>query len=57
MNDAGGDETDSKDDCICPIDYESAGMILDDDMNAILCMPLPQGSFLTSIFDCCHSGS
>jgi hypothetical protein len=48
------------------VDYNSAGQIIDDDINQIMVRPLPQGSRylllfhlhrLTAIFDCCHSGS
>ncbi|OQS07095.1 hypothetical protein THRCLA_00892 [Thraustotheca clavata] len=55
--DQNGDEADGWDETICPLDYDTAGMISDDDMHAILCAPLPSGVKLTAIFDCCHSGS
>ncbi|OQR87666.1 metacaspase Pca1 [Achlya hypogyna] len=57
QDDKDGDEADGKDETICPVDYETAGMITDDEMHAILCAPLPAGVKLTAIFDCCHSGS
>ncbi|KAJ3044110.1 Ca(2+)-dependent cysteine protease [Rhizophlyctis rosea] len=57
QRDADGDEEDGTDETIVPVDYKTAGQITDDEMNAILVRPLPQGSRLTAIFDCCHSGS
>ncbi|KAI8866006.1 hypothetical protein GQ42DRAFT_165770 [Ramicandelaber brevisporus] len=54
---AGGDEADGQDEAIAPVDYETAGTIVDDEMNRILVQQLPQGARLTVIFDCCHSGS
>ncbi|KXN72136.1 peptidase C14 [Conidiobolus coronatus NRRL 28638] len=55
--DLDGDEDDGFDETICPVDYERAGMIVDDEMNDIMVKPLPQGCRLTAIFDCCHSGT
>ncbi|KAJ2822619.1 Ca(2+)-dependent cysteine protease, partial [Coemansia sp. 'formosensis'] len=52
-----GDEIDGHDETICPLDFESKGQIIDDDMNAIMVRPLPRGARLTAIFDCCHSAS
>ena len=39
-----GDEVDGSDETICPLDYKSAGQIVDDEMNAILVQQLPQGA-------------
>ncbi|KAJ2236177.1 Ca(2+)-dependent cysteine protease [Coemansia sp. RSA 1286] len=52
-----GDEIDGNDETICPVDFESRGQIIDDDMNAIMVRPLPRGARLTAIFDCCHSAT
>lgn len=52
-----GDEIDSMDETICPLDYEKAGMITDDDIRKIMVDPLPKGVTLYCIFDCCHSGT
>ncbi|KAJ2492253.1 Ca(2+)-dependent cysteine protease [Coemansia sp. RSA 2050] len=52
-----GDEIDGNDETICPVDFETRGQIIDDDMNAIMVRPLPRGARLTAIFDCCHSAS
>ncbi|KAF0705889.1 hypothetical protein AaE_014336, partial [Aphanomyces astaci] len=57
QKDEDGDEADGKDETICPVDYDTAGMITDDEMHSILCASLPAGVKLTAIFDCCHSGS
>lgn len=51
------DEDDGRDECICPLDYSSKGLIKDDDIKKILIDPLPQGVKLTILMDCCHSGS
>jgi len=52
-----GDEVDGKDETICPVDYATAGVIVDDDLHALLVASLPEGVRLTAIMDCCHSGS
>ncbi|KAJ1907744.1 Ca(2+)-dependent cysteine protease [Coemansia sp. IMI 209127] len=51
------EEIDGKDETICPLDFESKGMIIDDDMNTMMVRPLPRGARLTAIFDCCHSAT
>ncbi|KAJ3153011.1 Ca(2+)-dependent cysteine protease [Irineochytrium annulatum] len=55
--DEDGDEVDGMDETILPVDYRDKGEILDDDIYKIMVSPLPAGSRLTAIFDCCHSGS
>ncbi|GAA5826334.1 hypothetical protein JCM5353_003797 [Sporobolomyces roseus] len=55
--DLDGDEDDGNDETIYPVDFKQAGMIVDDEMNAIMVQSLPQGCRLTAIMDCCHSGS
>lgn len=59
--DQNGEETDFKDECICPVDYDSSspdsGFIRDDDLCAILVKGLPTGVKLRVCFDSCHSGS
>ncbi|KAJ1725606.1 Ca(2+)-dependent cysteine protease [Coemansia erecta] len=52
-----GDEIDGNDETICPVDFESKGQIIDDDMNLVMVRPLPRGARLTAIFDCCHSAT
>ncbi|KAL2109170.1 hypothetical protein VUR80DRAFT_2858 [Thermomyces stellatus] len=55
--DLDGDEDDGYDEVIYPVDYKSAGHIVDDHMHHILVRPLKPGVRLTAIFDSCHSGS
>jgi len=52
-----GDEVDGSDETILPVDFKSAGQIVDDEMNAILVQQLPTGARLTAIFDSCHSAT
>lgn len=40
---------------LCPVDYASAGQILDTEMFEILVRPLPSGVKLVCLLDCCHS--
>ncbi len=51
------DEADAQDETLVPVDYQTAGMIVDDDIFDMMVAPLPQGVRLTAIMDCCHSGS
>lgn len=51
------DEHDGQDEALCPSDYPTAGLIVDDDLHAILVAGLPEGVRLTAIVDACHSGS
>ncbi|KAG4083746.1 hypothetical protein H8356DRAFT_1747752 [Neocallimastix lanati (nom. inval.)] len=55
--DEDGDEVDGYDETILPVDYKKSGQIVDDEMNAIMVRPLPEGVRLTAIFDSCHSGT
>ncbi|KAI9223042.1 calcium-dependent metacaspase CDP II [Blastocladiella britannica] len=57
QQDTDGDEDDGYDETIYPVDHATAGMIVDDEMNAILVHPLPAGARLTALFDSCHSGT
>ncbi|CAE6415667.1 unnamed protein product [Rhizoctonia solani] len=57
MKDTDGDEHDGMDECICPTDYSTAGVLLDDFLYDIMVKPLPEGAGLTALFDSCHSGS
>lgn len=52
------EDTDEEyDQCIIPVDYETNGCILVDDLFKMLVAPLPEGVRLTCVFDCCHSAS
>jgi len=55
--DLDGDEQDGYDEVIYPMDYETEGQIVDDDIHFTMVKPLPTGCRLTAIFDSCHSGS
>jgi hypothetical protein len=55
--DRNGDEKDGNDECICPVDCDVAGMLIDDLMYDILVKNLPAGVKLRAVFDSCHSGS
>jgi len=50
-------EEDGYDETICPMDFESAGMIVDDEIFDFIVAPLPSGAKLTAVMDCCHSGT
>ncbi|OTB07654.1 hypothetical protein M426DRAFT_317960 [Hypoxylon sp. CI-4A] len=55
--DEDGDEEDGYDEVIYPVDYETAGHIVDDQLHHVVIKPLQAGVRLTAIFDSCHSGS
>jgi len=55
--DLDGDEEDGYDEVIYPVDFRTAGHIVDDEMHRIMVGPLKPGVRLTAIFDSCHSGS
>ena len=57
QRDTDGDEVDGMDETLIPVDYETSGQIVDDDLHALLVAGLPAGVRLTAIMDCCHSGS
>ncbi|KAF8377321.1 hypothetical protein HHK36_030696 [Tetracentron sinense] len=52
-----GDELDGYDESLCPLDYETEGVILDDEINETIVQPLPQGVQLHAIIDASHSGT
>ncbi|KAI8540231.1 hypothetical protein RHMOL_Rhmol09G0246500 [Rhododendron molle] len=52
-----GDEVDGFDETLCPLDFETQGMIVDDEINATIVRPLPHGVKLHAIIDACHSGT
>ncbi|KAK6241350.1 hypothetical protein SCA6_006739 [Theobroma cacao] len=51
------DERDGFDETICPVDFLREGMILDNDIYAIIVKPLTEGVTLHAIVDACHSGT
>lgn len=52
-----GDEVDGYDETLCPLDFETQGMIVDDEINTTIVRPLPRGVKLHAIIDSCHSGT
>lgn len=48
---------DGYDETLCPLDFETQGMIVDDEINATIVRPLPYGVKLHAIIDACHSGT
>lgn len=57
LRDDNNEEADGYDEALCPRDFQSAGMIRDDDLYEILVKELRDGVHMTSLMDCCHSGS
>jgi len=55
--DEDGDEDDGFDETIFPVDFQTSGQIVDDELFFTMVKPLPPACRLTAIFDCCHSGS
>ncbi|KAL5563255.1 hypothetical protein UlMin_033002 [Ulmus minor] len=56
-DDNDGDEMDGVDETLCPLDFEKEGMIHDDEINATIVRPLPQGTTLHAIIDSSYSGT
>ena len=57
QRDTNGDEESGADSCICPLDYNQAGLITDDVVRASLVALVPAGVRLYVILDMCHSGT
>eukprot|EP01063_Lacrimia_lanifica_P021175 TRINITY_DN28446_c0_g1_i1.p1 TRINITY_DN28446_c0_g1~~TRINITY_DN28446_c0_g1_i1.p1 ORF type:complete len:363 (+),score=174.03 TRINITY_DN28446_c0_g1_i1:57-1145(+) len=57
VKDLDGDEEDGKDEALVPLDYQNAGMIVDDWLLSDFIMPLKKGVRATCLMDCCHSGT
>ncbi|XP_062211449.1 metacaspase-1-like [Phragmites australis] len=55
--DNNGDEVDGYDEALCPLDFQDRGVILDDEINAIIVRSLCWGVKLHAIVDTCHSGT
>jgi hypothetical protein len=56
VRDAGSEELDGKDECICPSDYSTAGLITDDAISEVL-RGFNPATKVVCVFDCCHSGT
>ncbi len=57
VRDISGDESDGMDEVLLPLDFQTAGKILDDWMYANLITKVPKGAKLLCVLDCCHSGT
>jgi metacaspase-1 len=57
VRDTNGDENTGYDSCLCPIDYDTAGIITDDELRVCLINKIPKGVKLYAILDCCHNGT
>lgn len=55
--DQDGDEESGFDSCVYPLDFETAGPLIDDEMHDLMVKPLPPGCRLMALFDACHSGT
>ncbi|OBA17947.1 hypothetical protein METBIDRAFT_47781 [Metschnikowia bicuspidata var. bicuspidata NRRL YB-4993] len=55
--DQNGDEESGFDSCVYPLDFETAGPIIDDEMHDLMVKPLPPGCRLVALYDACHSGT
>jgi metacaspase-1 len=56
-DDDGNEEADGHDESLVPLDYNTNGVIRDDDLFSAIIKPLKSDVCLTAIMDCCHSGS
>eukprot|EP00933_Yihiella_yeosuensis_P061771 TRINITY_DN64617_c0_g1_i1.p1 TRINITY_DN64617_c0_g1~~TRINITY_DN64617_c0_g1_i1.p1 ORF type:complete len:373 (+),score=62.16 TRINITY_DN64617_c0_g1_i1:60-1178(+) len=57
QEDPNGYEEDGMNETILPVDFETAGMMTDDQLGDFIVKPLPDGVKLISVMDCCHSGT
>ncbi|CDY31330.1 BnaA02g34110D [Brassica napus] len=57
QKDYDGDEIDGQDEALIPLDHETEGKIIDDEINEILVRPLVHGAKLHAVIDACNSGT
>ena len=57
VDDEDGDESDGKDEALCPIDAEKNGYITDDIIKKILVDKMGENVKIVMLFDACHSGT
>lgn len=55
--DYSGEEPDGFNETILPLDFRTAGAIVDNEINALIVNPLPMGVRLHAVIDACHSGT
>ena len=56
MPDLNGDEDDGTDEALCPVDFATGALYIDDDVAEALAN-IPDGVNMTCFMDCCHSGT
>lgn len=56
IRDTSGDEKDGRDEVIIPVDYATAGVVVDDLLNHVLSF-IEKKTKVIALFDCCHSGT
>lgn len=56
VRDKDNEERDHRDECLCPSDYETYGLLSDDELSDLLQLFHPKTT-ITLLMDCCHSGS
>ncbi|MNW99058.1 Caspase domain protein [compost metagenome] len=56
VDDLNGDENDGLDEALCPVDFRSGALFLDDDIGRIL-EEVPRDVNMTLFIDSCHSGT
>lgn len=56
MADSSGDEIDKKDECIAPSDFQTVGVITDDELGLMIAA-LKVGAKLDVVLDCCYAGT
>ena len=49
-------QNDGKDEALCPVDFESGNLLIDDDLRNIF-QNIPDGANVTGFYDCCHSAT
>ncbi|CAN8251679.1 unnamed protein product [Cochlearia groenlandica] len=57
QKDYNGDEMDGQDEALAPLDHETEGKIIDDEINKTLMRPLVHGAKLNAVIDACNSGT
>jgi len=55
--DKDGDEKDGYDETLIPVDFKTAGHIVDDELFVALVKKMPKDVHVTVLMDCCHSGT
>lgn len=55
--DRNGDEDDGYDETLIPVDFETAGHIVDDELNTKIIKKFGKGVLVTALMDSCHSGT